>query len=280
MVSIREAQNLSAKLLEKVQIESFMLDSQLILSHITNKSRINIQLEGNTKLTCQQKDQFFDLLKRRLCFEPMAYLLGVKEFYGYEFIVSKDCLIPRPDTEIVVEECLKLLDDNKKLAFELCTGSGAIAISLLRERKNLNIIASDISKETLEIAKLNAKNLGVADRLELNQGDLFACFKKIKADLIVINPPYIETDEILKLTACVREYEPHLALDGGPDGLNFYRRILKEAPDYLASSGFLVMEIGFDQKEKITSLIDENWSTYRFFKDLASLDRVIVLQKR
>lgn len=266
-------------LLKELEIETAMLDAQLLLAHVLKKERLEVQLAGSNRPNDQEIELFFKLLARRMCFEPVAYILGEKEFYGASFKVSNDCLIPRPDTEMVVEQCLKLIKDGDRV-FELCTGSGAIAITLLLECPKLEVWASDISPRALAIALENSQNLGVDERLKFLQGDLFEPFKGLKpADLIVINPPYIATVDVSSLSPSVKEYEPKLALDGGADGLDFYRRILTEASNYLVIDGFLVLEIGFDQGESLKSLaLAHGWSG-EIFKDLAGLDRGIVLQK-
>jgi release factor glutamine methyltransferase len=276
-LTIRFAQNLASNLLKEVGIDTAMLDAQLILGRITSQDRISIQLFGNNYLSEQQVRDFFVMLRRRLSYEPMAYILGEKEFYGARFVVDQNCLIPRPDTEVVVEECLKLLDDGQKTVFDICTGSGAIAIALLLNRPKIRVEACDISEKALEIASINAKNLRVEDRLKLYYGDLFKPFST-KADLIVSNPPYIPVSHGQDLSATVREYEPKIALFGGEDGLDFYRAIIKEAPNYLNNFGFLVMEMGFDQASALEAIVKNDWR-YRFFKDLAGHFRGIVLQK-
>lgn len=279
VLSIRSAQKLAATLLKQVGIESFLLDAQLILGVVTNKERFFVQLDGEQILSSIEQEQFYSLLARRLCFEPMAYIIGAKEFFGATFLVSKDCLIPRPDTEIVVEECLKLIDGHQTI-FDLCTGSGAIAISILLNRDQAQVIASDISEKALAMAKLNADRLGVSPRLSLLKGDLFEPFLGKKAQLIVINPPYISPEEIKKLAPDVREHEPIMALDGGKEGLEFYKRILASVDKHLNEKGYLVLEIGFDQAFALERLVDEKIWTKKIFKDLAGNDRGIVLQKR
>lgn len=279
VLSIRSAQKLAATLLKQVGIESFLLDAQLILGVVTNKERFFVQLDGEQILSSIEQEQFYSLLARRLCFEPMAYIIGAKEFFGATFLVSKDCLIPRPDTEIVVEECLKLIDGPQTI-FDLCTGSGAIAISILLNRDQAQVIASDISEKALAMAKLNADRLGVSPRLSLLKGDLFEPFLGKKAQLIVINPPYISPEEIKKLAPDVREHEPIMALDGGKEGLEFYKRILASVDKHLNEKGYLVLEIGFDQAFALERLVDEKIWTKKIFKDLAGNDRGIVLQKR
>ncbi len=265
-------------------IDTGALDAQLIIAYVLNIERIDIHLEGHvTAVSMNDAEKIFQLCARRLQYEPIAYILGKKEFYGAEFVVTKDCLIPRPDTEVVVEKCLSLIPKTMTpLVFDLCTGSGNIAISLLIERRDLLVLASDISKEALLVAEKNAKLHSVADRLFLHHGDLFSPFTDgKKADLIVINPPYIASHEIANLDPSVRNHEPWLALDAGDEfGIAFYRRILASAPNYLNECGYLVMEIGFDQADHLAAIVGKEWHLVEFFKDLAANTRGIVLKKK
>lgn len=267
--------------MQQIKIDSYLLDAQLIFAAALDLTPIDVQLARDRILDESEVLAILKLLRRRLQFEPMAYLLGKKEFYGAEFLVSDGCLIPRPDTEVVVEKCIDLIVRNDmSLVYDLCTGSGAIAISLLRERANLLVEASDISPDALRLAKDNASRLMVSDRLILHHGDLLSPFyPHQKAHLIVANPPYIPTSEIEHLASSVRAYEPHLALNGGDDGLEFFRRIIKSAPLYLRKDGYLVMEIGFDQADQVRQLVGPPFRLIEFFDDLASNTRGIVLQQ-
>lgn len=279
---MRAAQAISVKLLQDVGCESALLDTQLLLGHVLTINRIDVQLQGARILTKKEWVRYCSLLARRLCGEPVAYLLGQKEFYGLEFMVSEDCLIPRPDTEVVVEKCLSLLAPlSADIVFDLCTGSGAIGITLLSLRPQLKLVASDISPKALAIAQKNAASLGVFERFIARQGDLFAAFKPHEqAQLIVANPPYIPSAFIGSLARDVRDYEPRLALDGGVnEGVDFYRRIIEEAPSFLRPYGYLVLEIGFDQEQAIRKLVGSDITLVEFFCDLAGNTRGVVLQK-
>jgi release factor glutamine methyltransferase len=281
--NLRYNQSFAVRLLHEIGIESALLDTQLLLALATNKNRLELQLSQNTLIDEIQLKYFFALIKRRLCREPIAYILGEKEFYGLAFTLDKNCLIPRPDTESVVEKCLSLIPaDSQDVVFDLCTGSGAIGISLLHHRQKIKVIASDISPQALKIAKLNASKLNVADRFTARQGDLFDAFKhNEKASLIVANPPYISTQEINNLNPDVRDFEPHLALNGGREkGLDFYRKILKEAIYFLRDQGYLVLEIGFNQKQDIKELIPPTLTLVEFFKDLGNHMRGVILKKK
>jgi release factor glutamine methyltransferase len=277
--TVRMAQSLASALFHQAMIDNGLLEAQLLLGEVLKKTRIDVQLLGTRFLNEHEIDLFWQMVSRRLTHEPMAYIIGKKEFYGHDFFVSKDCLIPRPDTESIVEKCLTIIKPlSDAVVFDIGTGSGAIAISLLLLRPRLSVFASDISEKALSLAKINAKHHDVFSRLRLLQGDLLAPFSQ-KARLIVSNPPYIATGEINTLSSTVRNFEPHLALDGGDDGLIFYRRLLRDAYEYLESPGYLVMETGFSQKEAILKLITNAWHSYEFFEDLARNQRGIVLEK-
>jgi release factor glutamine methyltransferase len=281
--TVSSAQTLASMLLKTIAIESALLDAQLLLGHVLQITRIDVQLMSKRTLSLSESADFWALMRRRLCGEPVAYLLGFKEFYGLDFVVSKDVLIPRPDTEVVVEKCLSLLEPSATgLVFDLCTGSGAIGISLAVNRLSLQVIASDISHKALVIAAKNADNLGVKDRCLLRQGDLFGAFlPNERAELIVSNPPYIAHAAIPRLARDVREYEPRGALDAGDErGMAFYERIVRDAPNFLCAEGYLVLEIGFDQEDGIKKLVGPIWQRMEFFRDLAGHTRGVVLQKR
>lgn len=281
--TVRSARDLAAELFKAVNIETARLDAELLLGHVLNKDRLKVLLDDEP-LHPNQSTHFFQKVSRRLCHEPIAYILGVKEFFGHEFFVSKDCLIPRPDTEVVVEKCLELIDNNSRdVIVDLCTGSGAIAIALLCERPFINVLGSDISEAALKIAEKNAARMNVGERITLLQGDLLAPIPKDKSiKLIVSNPPYIKTKEMDNLPTSVRDFEPKIALYGGDDaGLSFYRRIIRDASSIIAKGAYLVLEIGFDQALDIKKLCEEeDWVFLETFKDLAGYDRGIVLQKR
>ncbi len=279
-LSVRGARQLALNLLENVGIESCVIDSDLLVAHALSVSRLDLCLLPDRPLTKAEQSQFFASLSRRLCFEPMAYIFGKKEFFGHEFGVDQNCLIPRPDTECVVEKVLQLAGDKPMRIFELCTGSGAIAISLAKTLPNVDITASDISLGALTIAQKNAHHLGVKSRVSFLHGDLFAPFSDLlPADIVVANPPYIATDIIRELAPDVR-FEPMLALDGGENGLAFYRRIIREADRFLCDSGWLVLEIGFDQGDQVASIFGEPWVNMEILRDWAGHHRVVVAQKK
>lgn len=280
--TVGSAQALACWLLREIQIESPMLEAQLLLGHVLKMDRIGVSLARKVPLSGEQARHFWSLIKRRLACEPMAYILGYKEFFGLTLLVNQDCLIPRPDTEVVVEKCLSLLPDQEGVVvFDICTGSGAIAHALLTSLKNVRVVGSDICPKALAIAQKNAENLGVDARFTALEGDLFTCFfGHEKASLIVANPPYISTGAMQDLARDILDYEPQKALHAGDEhGISFYARILNQAGAHLEPGGYLVFEIGFDQKEKIKSLVGSDWYVVEFFEDLAGNTRGVVLQK-
>lgn len=271
---------LASRLLRETGIESPKLDARILLEHVLQLPHQGSLFQRERLISFEHEREFFELLRRRLCFEPVAYITGHKEFFGYDFLVNEHCLIPRPDTESVVEHCLSRIKDGD-LIFDICTGSGAIGLTLLRERPGIKVIASDLSQEALKITLLNAQNLGVNDHLEVRFGDLFQAFAPYeRAQLIVSNPPYIGKEDFQNLSRTVRDFEPEMALKAGDEkGICFYQRLIREAHHYLTDAGFLVLEIGFNQADLIKNLVDEQWSSVEIFKDLARNPRVVVLQK-
>ena len=187
---------------------------------------------------------------------PLQYITNLQEFYSLNFFVNENVLIPQPDTEILVEEVLKIAkENNAKRILDICTGSGCIGVSLAKNLQNVQITLSDISKKALEIAKKNVEDNRVSDTIEIIKSDMFENIDN-KFDIIVSNPPYIETSTIEQLSIQVKK-EPYIALDGGKDGLEFYKILIQEAPKYLKKDGYLCMEIGYNQKDAIINLLQE-----------------------
>lgn len=277
--SLHDAVVMARRLFTSVGIDTALLDAQLLLAHVLKTDRLSIQLSAKRILLDEECAAFFALVKRRLTHEPIAYITGHKEFYGLDLIVTPAVLIPRPDTEIIVEKCLEFIRDHDVI-FDLCTGSGAIALAIAHARPHVRVLASDISAEALNIASMNRDRLQLTQRLTLLLGDLFAPFGDERASLIVSNPPYIETATVPTLQSSVRHFEPHQALDGGDDGLDFYRRLINEAPRFLVDNGYLILEFGCTQAQQVAALSAPFFATVEIVKDLAGLDRGIVLQKR
>ena len=254
------------------------IKSRLIMQFVLNKPREYLVVYDKEKLTLRQEVNYFKAIKKLCNGIPIQHITNRQEFMKMTFFVDENVLIPRPDTEILVEEVVKIAKKiNAKKILDLCTGSGAIAISLAKYIDKSNITAVDISSKALNVAKLNAKNNEVEDRITFVESDLFKNLKKEKYDIIVSNPPYIKKEVLKKLDKEVQK-EPKLALDGGYDGLDFYRKIIKNADEYLKFNGYLCFEIGYDQKEDVENLLkeQEKYINITCKKDLCDNDRVVI----
>lgn len=266
-------------------IDNPRLDAEVLLAHCLNLRRDQLVVAGDLTIAPAVAHGFETLLQRRLSREPVAYIIGKQEFWSLEFAVTQEVLIPRPDTERLVEVALlcaaRFPAANALRIADLCTGSGAIAVSLARELPSALIYATDISPAALAIARCNAEAQHVAARMQFFAGDLFdalALRPSAGFDLIVSNPPYVRCAEIDVLAPEVSRWEPRVALDGGVDGLDFYRRIAAAAPDYLADQGALALEIGADLARQV-STICAGTGRYReieLFHDYAGRDRVML----
>lgn len=279
-MTIKELLNQGTIMLKNEDIDGPKNKARAILQYTLKKSKEYTIIYDTKEVTQKQRDEYVKNIKRLISGEPLQYITGIQEFMKINFVVTKDVLIPQPDTEILVEEVIKIANrlDNP-LILDLCTGSGAIAVSLAKNIPNAKIVATDISKRALEIARQNAKLNGVLNNIDFIESDLFNKIKNIKFDIIVSNPPYIETDEIKKLPKDVRQ-EPTIALDGGKDGLDFYRKIFNKGNEYLNRQGYLCVEIGYNQKEAVRKIIEkkERYVQTYCIKDLCQNDRVIVTQ--
>ena len=254
------------------------LKSRLLMQYILNKPRQYLLIHDNEELTNKQEKTYLENIEKMIKGVPLQHITHSQEFMKMNFYVNENVLIPRPDTEILVEEVINIAKKiNAKKILDLCTGSGAIAISLAKYIENSQITAVDISKEALRIAKLNAVNNNVEDKITFVKSDLFENIVKEKYDIIVSNPPYIKKDFMKKLDKEVQQ-EPYIALDGGYDGLDFYRKIISEGYQYLKFKGYLCMEIGYDQKQEVFDIIksQEKYSNTYSKIDLGGNDRIVV----
>lgn len=272
----------AAARLEAAGIESPRLDAEILLAHVLKCRRLNLYVDAEKVLPLESILRFNELITRRLEGIPVAYLTGAKEFMGLTFAVNEKVLIPRPETEILTElvgEHLRGL--GREIIFaDLGAGSGAIAISILKFVKAARAFAVDISPQALEVARFNAIKFHVEDRIEFFCGDLFAPLTGKFFDAIISNPPYIPTRELETLQAEVQR-EPRLALDGGEDGLNFYRRIISDAPKFLISGGALAVEVGINQAAAVKVLfVQNNFVDVEIIKDLAGIERVVAGKNR
>jgi len=257
-------------------IDSARLEAQLLLAHVLGCSRMQLYTGFDRPLGDDELAGYRALIKRRLGGEPVAYLLGEQELWGLPFFVDASVLIPRPDTETVIEVARALRPDRAApcRVLDLCTGSGAIAISIAKELTGARVIATDVSPEAVAIARRNADRNAVADRVDIRLGDLFAPVIGERFDLIVSNPPYIASSVIPTLSREVQR-EPRLALDGGADGLVFYDRICAVASEYLPPGGALVVEHGFDQAEAVAArFVAAGFAAVELIYDLGKNPRV------
>ena len=280
--TIKVALTEGAASLKKAGIDDPRNQANLLLMHLLDRDRVFLLAHPEDDLSAKQFEQYRALVTRRAGGYPLQYLTGRQEFFQLDFEVTPDVLIPRPETELIVEVGIEILKDKPAPCFaDLGTGSGAIALSLLQELPRARAIAVDVSAGALAVAKRNAERHRLSDRLQLVESDLFSALDPPGAfDLIVSNPPYVPADHLSGLQREVR-HEPPGALDGGPDGLAVIRRLLKEAPDFLPAKGYLVFEIGFDQHEAVKRLIDHGaWELIELRKDLQGIPRTVILQKR
>lgn len=261
------------------------IDAKLLLMHQLHYDQKKIFMNWARPIEEDDCMDYFELLDRRASGEPPQYIVGEQEFMGLKFMVDPRVLIPRQDTETLVEKVLEYALHNKKATkvLDLCTGSGAIAVSLAVKNTTLKITASDISEDALDVATSNAAANDVLKRIDFVKSDLFGGFKTgfrgQKFDIIVSNPPYIRSSVLPTLQREIYEHEPMLALDGGEDGLEVYKRIIAEAPKFMRKEGALFLEIGHDQGEAIKALVADNGlykDDVEIIKDLAGLDRIIV----
>ena len=248
------------------------------MQYVLNKTRQYIIVHDTEDLLEVKQNEYFRCIDKLKKGYPIEHITHQKEFMKLNFFVNGDVLIPRQDTEILVEEVIKISKEMKvKKILDLCTGSGAIAVSLAKYLSDVEITAIDISHKAIKTAKKNAVFHKVEDRITFLESDLFGNLKNQKYDLIVSNPPYIKKDLIKKLDKQVQK-EPYIALDGGYDGLDFYRKIIKEAYEYLKYGGYLCLEIGYDQKDDVIDLINKEHQYSKTYvkKDLCNNDRVVI----
>ena len=277
-MTIRETIRKGMIELKNNQINEPNLKARLLMQYILNKPRKYLLIYDNQTLSLRQEVDYFKAIKKIANGVPIQHITHMQEFMKMNFYVNEDVLIPRSDTEVLVEEVIQIAKKvNAKKILDLCTGSGAIAISLARYIEKSEITAVDISLKAINVAKLNAKNNEVENQITFIESNLFKEIPKEKYDMIVSNPPYIKREIIKKLDKEVQK-EPKIALDGGYDGLDFYRKIINQSDEYLKFKGYLCLEIGYDQKEDVIELIknEEKYVDTYCKKDLYGNDRVII----
>jgi release factor glutamine methyltransferase len=275
---------------QKYNIENPRLDAEVLLGYVLNKERIFLYVHFDQPLDSEELAKFKECIKKRAMKMPVAYITGVREFMGLDFKVTEATLIPRPDTEILVETAMERLGKiagneagTGKCFADLGTGSGAICLSILNYMKEIEAVTVDISPKAIAVAKENAEKLAVSDRIEFLEGDFLKPLEsKGKFTAILSNPPYIPKQDILGLEADVKDFEPMGALDGGIDGLDFYRQLLVKGANYIEDGGFLAIEIGINQSHAIMEMAKRNlmWGKVEVIKDLAGIDRCVVLWKK
>ena len=273
--------SIATKELQKKGIKSALLDSELLLSKAINKKREFIILNSSYNINKNNINDFWKLIYQRSKGKPVAYLTGKKFFWKHEFKINDKVLIPRPDTEIIVEQILHLYRNKKKIRFiDVGTGSGCILLSILKERKDFKGTGLDLSSNALKICDYNAEKLRVKNRMKLFKTDIDK-FGVGKYDLVISNPPYIKNLDLKYLDKEVVNFEPRLALDGGIDGLSEIRKVIKKSSELIKRGGKLILEIAFDQREKVKKLLrNNNFYINSVVKDLAKNDRCIISTRK
>ena len=269
--------------LEKAGVVEFDLDARLLLEHICHTNRNTLLVHGDREVSESEEEQYREAISKRSCRIPLQHITGVQEFMGLEFAVNEHVLCPRQDTECLVEEVMRYLHDGSRI-LDMCTGSGCILLSLLHYSNHCSGIGADISDKALEVAKRNG--LSIAEMKRPNpwkedtvtwlHSDLFSEVPAERFDIIVSNPPYIASSVIPTLMEEVREHEPMSALDGMEDGLYFYRKIVDESKNYLTKEGMLFFEIGYDQGQAVSEMMQKaGFKDINVVKDFSGLDRVV-----
>ena len=274
--AIKQANNI----LKKNYIKSSLLDSEILISKVINKNREYIILNLDKEIEEEDYLKFKSLVAERSKGKPMAYLTGKKYFWKYEFNVEENVLIPRPDTEIIIQQVLKIYKNKHKINFlDVGVGSGAILLSILKEKKGFLGTGIDISNNCLNVCKNNAYKLGVYERIKLFKSNIDN-FSNGKYDLIISNPPYIKKLDLKKLDKDVKDFEPKIALNGGLDGLSEIRKVIKKSTELIKKNGKLIIEIAFNQKKEVKKILKDNgFYIIAVIKDLAKNDRCIISKK-
>lgn len=265
--------------LEKQKVEDASIISRILMQYVLKIDRNKLIINKNDNVDINKENEYKEYIEEIIKGKSVQYITNNQEFMRLNFYVDENVLIPQPDTEILVEEVIKSIDIKENIEIlDMCTGSGCIGISLAKNIENTKVTLVDISKEAIEIAKKNAIQNGVENKVTFIQSDMFENVKG-KFDIIVSNPPYIKTDIIQTLDKQVQN-EPHIALDGGEDGLDFYKILINEAHKYLKKDGKIFLEIGYDQKQEIESLAKQSkhYKKIETIKDLSQNDRVIILE--
>lgn len=276
MTTCRDALRAASGMLAQAGVPDPAVDAAFLLSHVTGTPHLLLRAEGWRELTQSQLDAYQALIDRRCQREPLQYILGTAQFMGVTLRAQPGALIPRNDTETLCEQALARMQGRERV-LDLCTGTGALAIAIALRFPGAQVTAADISADALAVARQNIADTGA--RVTLRQGDLFAAAAGERFDIIVSNPPYITAEKMADLQPEVRR-EPALALYGGLDGLDFYRRIAREAPDYLSPGGWLLLEIGSAQAEAVSALLAERFEALAVYPDMQGLPRAVAARLR
>lgn len=287
-MTLAEAIYKAAQKFSEHGISNPRLDAEVLLSHVLKKDRAWLITHISDPLDNGTVKLFESVIARRTRREPLQYITGIQEFWGLEFIVTSDVLIPRPETELLVETALKIMQSTSRQAtiIDLCTGSGCVAVSMAKEIGDARIFATDKSDRALAVARENARRHDVSDRIRFLEGDLYGPLEELdlrdQVDIITANPPYIQSGDLPMLQPEVRDYEPKIALIAGPEGVEIQQRIIETAPEFLKKDGALIMEMGMGQAEELKRRVAETgaYSTQEILKDLAGIDRVIAARKK
>src|SRR5262245_43662119 len=278
--TIAETLQHASETLRNASVPNDLLDAQTLLAHALGRDRTYLIVNFKEQLSEDDLTKYRALIQRRALGEPLQYITGRQEFFGLEFEVTPDVMIPRPETEMIVEEVIRLARTVTPVIVDLCTGSGCIAVALAREFDDAKVIASDISLRALHVAERNAARYGLA--IDFVASDLLDAFAQQQfADFITCNPPYVALHEVPALQREVRDWEPRLALTDQKDGLSMFRRVLDDTPSRLKPGGYLLCEMGYTQSEAVTAMVDRNvWTDLGLLDDLQGIPRTLVLRRR
>ena len=279
-MNIEEAIKEASQLLERKKIKSALLDSEILMSKVLKRDRKFLIMNSGYEIIDKDYKNFRKLINSRLKRKPVAYLTGVKSFWKYDFKINEKVLIPRPETELLIEKVLEYYKNKENINFlEIGIGSGCIILSILKEKKSFLGKGLDVSKDSLKVCKVNAKRLGLNSRLKLFKSDIDN-FILGKYDLIISNPPYIKNLDLKNLDDDIINYEPRKALDGGFDGLSEIRKVVKKSSELIKNRGKLILEIAHDQKNEVKKILENNnFYVNKVVKDFAKKDRCIISTK-
>lgn len=278
-MKVKELKKIGINKLEEYKVDDVIYKAEKLLQYVLNINKVDLIINDNRIVDSKSEKRYLESIEEMIQGKPLQYITHMQEFMKLNFYVDENVLIPQPDTEILVEKVINIIKMDKSVnVLDLCTGSGAIAVSIKKYMEDANVYASDVSKDALNIAKLNAKNNNA--NIYFIKSNMFENIKDLKFDIIVSNPPYIETRELEKLPKDV-QHEPTLALDGGEDGLKFYKIIRDEGYKFLNDNGKILIEIGYNQNKSVTRLFEEdsNYKNIEVYKDLLKIDRVIKIEK-